>query len=317
MNESNERMQAAYRVAAAIERERGGAPLDLADDEIVVVAGTYDRVQDVLRLAELPHRVIAPAELDVASLRPEGFLVVNCAPLPLVAHGEALRAWVAEGGTLMTTDWAVDLATVCFPGVIRRARGRNTADEVVGVEVVDNTSPVTRGLFLDGETPRWWLERESYPFEVTEGVQVLVRSEEMRARYGSGLVAAAFHWYRGMALHMISHFYLQRAELRTARDTASATSFVTAAVGETAAQKLYASTPLMAQALAGTAAGEVRAAYTNYSMAAGVLRARKGPAAGESAAAPDRPRPSVPPMAADPHAAARAAGYTPARWRQG
>ena len=316
MSGMNERMQAAYRVAAAIERERGGAPLDLADDEIVCVTGTYDRVQDVLRLAELPHRAIEPGELDVRDLRPEQFLVINCASMPLMDQAQALREWTAEGGTLMTTDWAVDLTAACFPGVIRRVPGVTTADEVVPVEVVDNTSPVTRGLFLDGETPRWWLEGSSYPFEVTEGVQVLVRSDDMRARYGSGLVAVAFHWYRGMVLHMVSHFYLQRAELRTAKDAAGSKSFVEAALGSTVSEKLYASAPAMAAVMDSTATGEVRAAYTNYSMAAGMVRAKKETWNAKSAAPPPRPRPAKDVPSGDAYAVSRAAGYTPAQWRR-
>jgi len=314
MNEQQSRMEAAYRLAAAIEQQRSGTPLELADDELVAVTGTYDRVEDVFRLAGLPHRVVAPDELDMSALRPDGFLAVNCAASPLLPQAAALRQWVAEGGTLLTTDWAVDLAAACFPGVIRRLPDVQTGDEVVPVEVLDTGSPVTSGLFLDDEAPRWWLESSSYPFEVTEGVQVLVQSSEMEARYGSALVAVAFHWYRGMALHMISHFYLQRAELRTAKDAGGSIGFVKEALGDFAAETMAAS-PAMAAAIERTATGELKAAYTNYSIAAGMLRAKKaGPGTAGEKMAP--PRTDHPITAEADLAATRSAGYAPGRWRK-
>lgn len=51
-------------------------------------------------------------------------------------------------------------------------------------------------------------------------MRVLLTSEELEARYGEAPVAVAFTAGEGDVLHMISDYYLQRAELRTERHKA-------------------------------------------------------------------------------------------------
>ena len=65
--------------------------------------------------------------------------------------------------------------------------------------------------------PVWWLEGSSYPIEVIdkEKVKVLVRSDELKRRYKHDPVIISFEWGKGVVYHMISHFYLQRSEIRT------------------------------------------------------------------------------------------------------
>ena len=46
-------------------------------------------------------------------------------------------------------------------------------------------------------------------------VKVLVRSDELKRRYGDDPVIVSFEWGKGIVYHMISHFYLQRSETRT------------------------------------------------------------------------------------------------------
>ena len=74
--------------------------------------------------------------------------------------------------------------------------------------------------FLDQEkdsAPVWWLEGSSYTIEVLdkEKVKILVRSDELKARYEHDAVIISFEWGKGIVYHMISHFYLQRSETRT------------------------------------------------------------------------------------------------------
>jgi hypothetical protein len=63
----------------------------------------------------------------------------------------------------------------------------------------------------------WWLEGSSYPIQILDKkkVKVLVRSDELKRRYGHDPVIVSFEWGEGIVYHMISHFYLQRSETRT------------------------------------------------------------------------------------------------------
>jgi len=81
---------------------------------------------------------------------------------------------------------------------------------------------------LDGENdPQWWLEGSSYPIRVldAEQVRVLIRSRELGERYGEEAIAVVFPYGKGEVFHMISHYYLQRTELRNARHAQAAASY--------------------------------------------------------------------------------------------
>ena len=78
--------------------------------------------------------------------------------------------------------------------------------------------------FLDQEkdaAPVWWLESSSYPIEVLDKrrVKVLVRSDDLKKRYKHDPVIVRFEWGKGTVYHMISHFYLQRSETRTKKQS--------------------------------------------------------------------------------------------------
>jgi hypothetical protein len=81
---------------------------------------------------------------------------------------------------------------------------------------------------MDGQDdPQWWLEASSYPIRIvdTERVQVLITSKELGEKYGEEPVAVWFRWGEGEVFHMISHYYLQRTELRTQRHQSSGASY--------------------------------------------------------------------------------------------
>ena len=46
-------------------------------------------------------------------------------------------------------------------------------------------------------------------------MKVLVRSDELKRKYKHDPVIISFEWGKGIVYHMISHFYLQRSEIRT------------------------------------------------------------------------------------------------------
>jgi hypothetical protein len=97
----------------------------------------------------------------------------------------------------------------------------------VPIEVLDDDNPFLRGVMDGRDDPQWWLEGSSYPIRVLdpERVQVLIGSRELGRRYGEPAVAVLFSWGEGEVFHMISHYYLQRTELRTARHRSSASAY--------------------------------------------------------------------------------------------
>jgi hypothetical protein len=229
----DKQMKDAYRAAKRI--SDGQLPREEADllqaidaSQVVVVRGQYDRVEDVLAIMEIPHRVIDEAAVARAEFHPRQMVIVN-RPGAIQERGVAvLKEFVAAGGHLFTTDWALKhVLERAFPGVVAH-NGRQTHDEVVRIEVKDARDPYVAGVFHEGDDPLWWLESSSYPIRVLapETVRVLIASQELRARHGEAPVAVSFPAGQGEVLHMISHYYLQRSETRTARHTSSWKSYV-------------------------------------------------------------------------------------------
>jgi hypothetical protein len=209
----------------ARERIARDAPLDaealatVEASDVVVVAGTYDHVEQVLGALEMPFTAIAPAQLEQVELRPEQLLVLNCPGDVGDVNVGRIRAFVEGGGSLFSTDWALErVVQRAFPTTVERG-GRDTADDVVPIEILDHENPFLRGVMEGDDEPRWWLETSSYPIRVLDPrrVQVLIRSSELEARYGEAPVAVVFEWGAGEVFHMISHYFLQRTELRSRR----------------------------------------------------------------------------------------------------
>lgn len=220
-----ERMKMAYEAARRIldreipAEERAAMQQALDDTDLVVVQGCYDRVQDVLDVLELRYQLVPERAVGRLRLRPEQMLIVNC-PGRLDRQGlAAVHRFVEEGGSLFTTDWALrHVLEPAFPGFVAYNE-RPTADEVVRIEVKDQASPFLEGVFHEGADPLWWLEGSSYPIKVLDEdrVRVLIASNEIGGKYGETPVAVTFEVGKGEVFHMISHYYLQRSETRTAR----------------------------------------------------------------------------------------------------
>ena len=235
MDKDTNARQRAYRAAATITREqlrrdapeRARALDDVEKSDVVVVAGTYDHVESVLGALEVPHTVVGTGDVDRLHLRPEQLLIVNC-PGDVSPRAIAqIRAFVEAGGSLFTTDWALKhVIEPAFPGVLA-FRQAPTHDDVVRIEVNDRDNIYLQGVLDGQDDPQWWLEASSYPITVVdaERVQVLITSRELGEKYGETPVAVWFRWGEGDVFHMISHYYLQRTELRTARHTSAAGAY--------------------------------------------------------------------------------------------
>jgi hypothetical protein len=234
-----------------------------------VVRGVYDHVERVLDALEMPHTAVDAESLAGVKLRPEQMLVVNCpgnvAPrdLPRIAD------FVAAGGSLFTTDWALShVIEPAFPNTISYNH-RPTADDVVRIEIKDHDNPFLRGVIDEKDDPQWWLEASSYPIRIhdTERVKVLLQSGELGDRYGEKPVAVLFGYGHGEVFHMISHYYLQRTELRDARHAAAAISW--------AEEKGVSMQAPAAAEMADLSLGEVESAGSSARLFANVIAQKK------------------------------------------
>lgn len=267
----------AYRAGGRMTRDRLAreAPCDAAAltaveaSDLIVVSGQYDHVEQVLGALEMPYTPVAPGNLSRISLRRDQLLVVNC-PGQLRAGDVAfVRDFVAGGGSLFTTDWALKhVIEPAFPGTVAY-NGTQTTDDVVPIEVLDRENPFLHGVMDGQDEPRWWLETASYPIRVIDhdAVRVLINSRELGNRFGEAPVAVLFRWGEGEVFHMINHYYLQRSELRSARQRASAAGYF--------AEKGLRVPSEMACDVARLAVGDVESAATSSRLFANVVAAKK------------------------------------------
>ena len=237
--------------------------------DIVVVPGTYDRVEQVLDALSLPYTRVSPNQLERARLRPEQLVVIDCPGTVGPGAVGRLAGFVADGGSLFTTDWALKhVVEPAFPGVLAFRQPATRAD-VVRVEVRDHDNPFVAGVMDGRDDPQWWLEGSSYPITVLdhERVKVLLASNDLAVRYGESAVAVLFPWGSGEVFHMISHYYLQRTELRTARHQQNAMAF--------AGEKGYAPSPEFAADFDALTLGEVESAASSTGMLARIVADKK------------------------------------------
>jgi hypothetical protein len=274
---ADDRRRAAYDAAAEIARKKmerdapeGAEALKRVDEsDIVVVEGQFDSVERVLRALELPFSTVSTGQVERLRLRPEQLLVVNCPGNISSTAVPVIRDFVEAGGTLFTTDWALKhVVEPCFPGTVAY-NGRATADDVVRIEVLRPEHRFLAGVLEEGDDPLWWLEGSSYPIRIVdpEKVEVLITSRELEEKYGEAPVAVTFPWGEGEVLHMISHYYLQRAELRTARHKMAGADFVSAKGVDLSAEK--------AAFMDEMSRGEMEAAYSSSRLMANIVAEKK------------------------------------------
>ena len=272
-----DKTQRAYSAGANIARNRMSTEAPLAaealaaiqESDIVAVTGCYDHVERVLGALDVPYQTVGPGLLRQVRLRPDQMVVVNCPGKLTGPEIVQIRDFVAAGGTLFTTDWALrNVIEPAFPGYIEY-NDNATTDDVVRIDVVDTNSPYLQGVLDSDDDPQWWLEGSSYPIRIIDAdrVRVLIRSRELGEKYGEEPVAVVFEYGKGEVFHMISHYYLQRAELRNDRHAQTAESY--------AMSKGVNFSPGMANAVADIKLGEVEAAATSSRLIANILADKK------------------------------------------
>jgi len=173
----------------------------LRDDEVVVIRGRSDRVEDVLDALEVPYQLHDRSEFDSVELDPEEqVLVLNCAGTEdLTEDGvRTVRAFVAAGGYLFTSDWELrNTLEKAFPEVVSFLGETPNEDQTATIrpnrEVTNH--PLMRDVFpLSTWTERsftWHLDRRSHLVKPNPAITVLVTCPETE-EYGSTAMAFTF-----------------------------------------------------------------------------------------------------------------------------
>ncbi len=222
-----EKMSTAYRVAQEMIKDKlEDVDKNMADEfdelkqsDIIVSKGEFDFIEKVFNGIGLKHNRIYPQQFGDIDLDPEKIIFINCPGKVSTKGLRNLVTFVENGGFLFTTDWALKyVIEPGFPGYIEY-NNRPTKDEVVRVEILTEDDPFLQSLIGPNDDPQWWLESSSYPINIVnkKEVDILIKSTEIEKKYGESAVFVTFDYGKGKVYHMISHFYLQRAETRTAR----------------------------------------------------------------------------------------------------
>ena len=226
----NEKMQKAYNVSSKIFKSKAERVLteeelrllskEVEEADIIVTTGSYDHAETVFRALHVPHIVVNPSDVMNINLSPDKILFVNC---PGTGFGEEglkkIKRFVASGGMLVTTDWALkNVLEPLFPEYVKY-NGVKTADDVVKVKFNREEDSFFAKFIDEQDEPLWWLEVSSYPITVLDPnrVKVLAYSDEMKRKYGESPIIISFEYKLGIVYHMTSHLYLQRSDTRTAR----------------------------------------------------------------------------------------------------
>ena len=229
------KMSTAYRVAQEmikdklkdVDEDMAAEFEELGQSEVIVSKGVHDYIEQVFNGIGLKHNLINPQQFEKIDLDPDKIIFINC-PGNVTSKGlRNLVTFVEKGGFLFTTDWALKhVIEPGFPGYIKY-NNRPTNDEVVRVDILAEEDPFLQSLIGPNDDPQWWLEGSSYPIEILnhKEVDILIKSKEIEKKYGESAVFVTFDYGKGKIYHMISHFYLQRAETRTARHAKSGAEY--------------------------------------------------------------------------------------------
>jgi hypothetical protein len=173
---------------------------------LLEVKGMWDKSTKTVQSLGIPCKEIGAGDLRDIPLDTVKVMIINCAGnIPKTSY-QRLRDWVAAGGYLLTTDWALQRTVEkVFPGYVEWDSKHNRYT-IYDSTVVD-PDPV---LFNTAVTnAHWKLDMQSQLVRVLKpGVRVLARSARLAQEDpdGQGALAVEFAFGRGYVLHLVGHF---------------------------------------------------------------------------------------------------------------
>lgn len=179
-------------------------------DQILEIKGEWDDSAHVLRTFGLPHTRIIAKKFSEMNLDRVKIVIVNCeGHLPNEAI-LSLRRYVAMGGYLITTDWALqNVVGKAFPRTVKWYEGYYTSDSsnrIVPAVVVGQDPELIAGCPPIGH---WQLVKKSQIAQIIDqsNVQVLARTRLMiEDPDGLGILAVVIKHGSGKILHLVGHF---------------------------------------------------------------------------------------------------------------
>ncbi len=184
--------------------------LSVTKEQIVEVKGEWDDAAHALRTFGLPYTQVSSKRFAELNLDKVKVIVINCeGHLPAEAM-MSLRRFVAMGGFLLTTDWALqNVVQRTFPGFVAWNEGWYTSDaeaRIVDAVVVAEDPDLFAGIPPIGH---WQLVKKSQLVKVLkpDKVKVLVRSRLMTEDPSRlGILALTFEYGTGRVMHLVGHF---------------------------------------------------------------------------------------------------------------
>lgn len=183
------------------------ASLQLSGSAIIDVKGRWDDSSRTLRGLGFPYERIGSGELRDITLDSTKVLIVDCAgTVPKEAY-QKIRDYVARGGYLLSTDWALDnLVERAFPGFIEFDRKKNS--QPIYDAFVVNPEPVMFSNVVSNA--HWKMDETSHLLRVLKpnSVRVLACSRKLAQEdpNSQGVLAVVFPFGRGYVMHMVGHF---------------------------------------------------------------------------------------------------------------
>lgn len=179
----------------------------LGADALLEVRGKWDDSGHTLRSLGLHFNSIRGGRLKDYDLTPVKVLVINCDGKVPRECLQKVRDWVAGGGFLLTTDWALENFTQrAFPGYIEWNEAR-TGQDMVSATVVSPNPTIMKGTVSNAY---WKLDEESDMVRVLRPtlVETLVRSRDLVREDPDrmGNLAVTFPFGKGRVMHLVGHF---------------------------------------------------------------------------------------------------------------
>ncbi len=187
----------------------------LANEDVIVVRGSSDKIGQVLKAIHIEHKQIQAEDLASTTLDPRCVLVLNCNGNndPYTdAEFAKLREFVERGGYLFTSDWVLSHTLgKAFPGSIAIDQKTQPDEFVVPILPVSSEHPLMRDVFpattFDARAYTWHIDGNSELVKLlSRDVTVLVQSPELDKRWKAPAVAVTFRWQGGRVVPAAAAF---------------------------------------------------------------------------------------------------------------